>query len=175
MNKIIFFDRDGVINQHFMREGIPVQPDKVEDFKLVPGISELCHDLKTRGFTLLVATNQPDLARGLTTRELMNEFHNIILKQLPITEIFICPHDNHHKCECRKPGPGMLLQGLAKYGGDAKQAVMIGDRWRDIEAATNAGMRSVFVDYNYQESKSVNATWMVKNVKEIASLVHLFG
>ncbi len=69
MKRAVFLDRDGVINRPVVRDGKPYPPVRVEEFELLPGVADACVRLKTAGFLLVVATNQPDVGRGTLARE----------------------------------------------------------------------------------------------------------
>ena len=73
--------------------------------------------------------------------------------KLKLDDIFVCYHDDQDNCECRKPKPGMLLEACKKWNVDIKESYMVGDRWRDVEAGSNAGCKTIFINYNYKERK----------------------
>jgi D-glycero-D-manno-heptose 1,7-bisphosphate phosphatase len=77
--------------------------------------------------------------------------NSAILDVLPLQHIFVCYHDAPDDCECRKPRPGLLLEAAARYGSDLPGSVMVGDRWKDIEAGQNAGCATVLIDCGYAE------------------------
>jgi D-glycero-D-manno-heptose 1,7-bisphosphate phosphatase len=151
MNKAVFLDRDGVLNLALVREGKPYSPSNLNELQLAPGAATALKELKALGFKLLVVTNQPEVARGNITRASVEEIHRAIAEELPVDEIFVCYHQDGDGCECRKPKPGMLLEGAQKYNVDPKESFMVGDRWRDIEAGQNAGCRTIFVDAGYED------------------------
>ncbi len=115
MNKAVFLDRDGVLNLALVRDGKPYSPANVSEVELPPGAAKALDELKALGFKLLVVTNQPDVARGITTRAIVEEIHAKLAAELPVDEIFVCYHKDGDGCECRKPKPGMLLEGARKY------------------------------------------------------------
>ena len=69
--------------------------------------------LRAAGFLLIVVTNQPDVARGTTTREAVEEINAALGAALPIDEFRTCFHDSGFECDCRKPKPGALLAAAA--------------------------------------------------------------
>lgn len=151
MNKAVFLDRDGVLNLALVRDGKPYSPANLSELQLAPGAAQALQELKALGFKLLVVTNQPEVARGNITRASVEEIHRAIAAELPIDEMFVCYHQDGDGCDCRKPKPGMLLEGARKYHVDTRESFMVGDRWRDIEAGQNAGCRTVFVDAGYED------------------------
>lgn len=153
--RAVFLDRDGIINKSVIKNGKPYPPDSLETLEWTPDIQKNCQNLVDAGFALFVATNQPDVATKKTPIETVNAIHNKIISFLPIKEIFVCYHTDVDHCECRKPKPGMLLDAAKKWGISLSESIMIGDRWRDIEAGKNAGCRSIFVDYGYDEKLTI--------------------
>jgi D-glycero-D-manno-heptose 1,7-bisphosphate phosphatase len=100
---------------------------------------------------LIVVTNQPDVARGAQTLEAVEAIHRRLRRELPLDDFFTCPHDDRDRCACRKPLPGLILEGAARHGADPARSFMIGDRWRDIDAGHAAGCRTVWIDRGYRE------------------------
>ena len=148
----VFLDRDGVINRAVVRDGRPYPPARLEDVEILSGAISSIQRLAERGYVLIGITNQPDVARGTQSREVVESINAMILSRLPLREIFVCYHDNNDNCDCRKPKPGLILQAAEKYGLDLSQSWMVGDRWKDIAAGRAAGLKTIFVDYHYAET-----------------------
>ncbi len=145
----VFLDRDGVLNRAVVRDGKPYPPASAEETELLPGVEEAVARLKAAGYALIVVTNQPDVGRGLQTRAAVEAIHARLAARLPVDEFRVCYHDDADACECRKPAPGLIRQAPLY---DLARSVIVGDRWRDIEAGRRAGLRaSVLVDYGYRE------------------------
>jgi D-glycero-D-manno-heptose 1,7-bisphosphate phosphatase len=143
----VFLDRDGVINRSIVRNGRPYPPQRLEDLEILPGVQEALERLKVAGFATVVVTNQPDVARGRQTREVVEAMHSHLAELLSLDEFRVCYHDDQDGCPCRKPKPGLLMQ-TPIY--DLARSVMVGDRWRDVEAGRRAGCRAaVLIDYDY--------------------------
>src|SRR5262245_40225712 len=146
----VFLDRDGVLNRTKSRNATPIPPASIAELEILPGVPEALERLKAAGYALVVVTNQPDVARGVTTIEVVNQLHDFLGERLPIDEFRVCVHDDHDRCECRKPRPGLLL-APPRY--NISQSVMVGDRWRDIDAGRAAGCRAtILIDYGYDEA-----------------------
>ncbi|HEX5096007.1 MAG TPA: HAD-IIIA family hydrolase [Acidimicrobiia bacterium] len=146
-----FLDRDGVLNVAPVVDGVP-RPASPGDVQLLDGVEDACAALVRAGLVLVVVTNQPDVARGTTTRAEVDEIHHWLAARLPITEFRVCTHDDGDGCDCRKPAPGLLQHAAADLDLDLARSVMVGDRWRDVEAGRAAGVRTVFVDHGYAEA-----------------------
>lgn len=146
----VFLDRDGVLNASVVRDGKPYAPATVEELTIIEGTKEALTRLKEAGFLLLVATNQPDVARGKQKQEEVEKMNEAMRAALPLDDFFVCYHDGD-ACDCRKPKPGLIYQGQKKYDADLSRSFMVGDRWRDIDAGHAAGLRSILIDYGYDE------------------------
>jgi D-glycero-D-manno-heptose 1,7-bisphosphate phosphatase len=144
MSPAIFLDRDGVLNRVVVRDGKPYPPASADAVDVAPDVAPALARLKAAGFRLVVVTNQPDVATGVQTRAGVEAINATLAARLPIDEFRVCYHQDSDACECRKPKPGLLLRPPMH---DLARSVMVGDRWRDIEAGRRAGVRAtVLVD-----------------------------
>jgi len=127
----VFLDRDGVLNRSIVRRGRPYPPASVEEMEILPDVPDALDRLKAAGYRLVVVTNQPDVARGHQQREVVDAINAALLAQLPLDEVRVCYHDDRDDCACRKPRARLLLQEPLA---DLEQSIIVGVRWRDIEA-----------------------------------------
>jgi D-glycero-D-manno-heptose 1,7-bisphosphate phosphatase len=164
--KAVFLDRDGVLNETFVRNGVPRPPATLAELAILPGVVEACASLRAAGFQLLVVTNQPDIARGTQTAETVQLLNAEVRRQTGVDEIFVCPHDDRDGCDCRKPRPGLLRAAARSYAIDLAASVMVGDRDRDIGAGRAAGCRTVFVSRGYGRSPAPPADLTVASLFE---------
>lgn len=168
VNKAIFLDRDGVLNAAVVRDGKPYPPASLAELVIPDDVLAALQDFQSQGFLLIGVTNQPDVARGTTSRATVEEINAELLRVLPLLEIRVCYHDDHHGCDCRKPLPGLLLTAAREHEIDLRQSIMIGDRWKDIEAGQRAGCRTVWLKQDYQEKSPEKAPdLIVKTMSEI--------
>ncbi len=151
VKRAAFLDRDGVLTRALVRDGKAYAPVTPNEMEIDPDAPEALARLKAAGFLLLVVTNQPDVARGVTRREDVEQMSGILLTSLPLDAVFVCYHDDRDACDCRKPRPGMLLQAAADYDIDLAGSFMIGDRWRDVDAGAAGGCGTVWIDRGYNE------------------------
>jgi D-glycero-D-manno-heptose 1,7-bisphosphate phosphatase len=150
--KAVFLDRDGVLNDAVVRDGKPYPPDSLATLRISKEVPKALHALKQADFLLICVTNQPDVARGKTLCTIVETINTHLLSSLPLDNIYVCYHDDIDMCDCRKPLPGLLMRAASQYGIDLCRSFMIGDRWKDIEAGKNAGCKTVWLNYNYQEA-----------------------
>ena len=144
--KLIILDRDGVINQD--SDAFIKSPD---EFIPIPGSLEAIARLNQAGYTIVVATNQSGIARGMYDESMLEKMHDKLHGLLEpiggkIERIYFCPHGPTDDCDCRKPKPGMLRQILKDYPvTDAGDVIAIGDSLRDLQAAQQVGVKSIAV------------------------------
>ena len=107
--------------------------------------------LKKENLFLIVVTNQPDVKDGKQKKEIVDNFHNFLLDNLPLDGIEVCFDRNS---SCYKPKPGLLLNAAQKYNIDCRKSYMVGDRWVDIEAGKEAGCKIFFIDFCWLKEKT---------------------
>jgi len=163
--KAIFFDRDGVINEIVWRKNLPASPRTMQEWKLNKELAKIMLALKEKGYKIFAVTNQPDVARNLMDKEVLQAMHQDMCDHLPLDEVMACTHDNKDNCECRKPKPGMLLMLAKKWQIDLRQSFMVGDSWKDIDAGKAAGCKTILVDAIYNQK--VSADYRIKNLNEL--------
>lgn len=145
-DRAVFLDRDGVIN---VDHGYT---HRIEDFQFIAGSTEAMALLQSAGWRLVVVTNQSGIARGLFSSEDYERFTAHLRAQLQargvhLDAVFHCPHvpdaavaAYRQACDCRKPGPGMLLRAARELALDLAGSVIVGDRLSDVQAGRAAGV-----------------------------------
>jgi D-glycero-D-manno-heptose 1,7-bisphosphate phosphatase len=171
VRRAVFLDRDGVINANLERDGRPVAPTMLTEFRLLPGVEDAVRRLKEHGYLVIVITNQPDVANRLTERATVEAMHDIVRTRLLIDDIKICFHNDAAGCDCRKPKPGLILAAAAEYGIDLARSYMVGDRWRDVAAGRAAGCFTIFIDYSYAQDGPNFPDVVVKSLPEAAAII----
>lgn len=171
MRAAVFLDRDGVLNETVLRNGVPHPPASVEELAILPGVEEACGALRDAGLALICVTNQPDVSRGTQPREAVDRINAVVLARLHLDAICVCWHDDGDACACRKPRPGLLLASAERMNVDLRRSVMVGDRWRDVAAGKAAGCRTVFVDRGYAETRAEAPDLVVRNLADAVSWI----
>lgn len=139
LKKVVFLDRDGVINQD--------SPDYIKswaEFEFLPRSLEAIKQLTLNGFATIIITNQSVINRNMVSKKGLDYIHRMMKKAVlsrggEIKDIFFCPHTPEDECECRKPNPGLIHKAQQAYRIDLEAATMVGDSAKDIECALNAG------------------------------------
>jgi len=143
MNRAIFLDRDGTINEDV---GYFCTPDKL---KFIPGAIEAIKMLQN-DFLIFIVTNQSGIGMNtFTEKEFLqfNDFFEALLKHegIIVTKVYYCPHTKKEGCICHKPKPYFLRQAEREHGIDLKNSYVIGDHPHDIEMAHEVGAGSVYL------------------------------
>jgi D-glycero-D-manno-heptose 1,7-bisphosphate phosphatase len=173
MNKAVFLDRDGVINNVIFRNGNnlkPIAPWSMKEFRLIPGIEKPLLDLSKSGFKLFIVTNQPDIGNGVISQAFVEMVNENILSNLPIDEIKICPHVDLNGCDCRKPKSGMITSLAKKWDIDCKESFMIGDTWKDIESGKKTCATTILLEKHY--NTNVEADYTASNLSQAVEIIN---
>jgi D,D-heptose 1,7-bisphosphate phosphatase len=152
---VVFLDRDGTINEEVG------YLDSLDKFKIIPCAYEAIRLINESGMKAVVISNQAGVARGFFTEDFVKITHEHLQAALRqkgayIDNFYYCPHhptdgiDPYRKdCNCRKPAPGMLLQAAHDLDIDLTRSYLVGDRFRDMEAANKVGVKGVLVKTGY--------------------------
>ena len=143
--RIIFLDRDGVINREL--DGYVTE---WSEFEFLPDALESLKLLKENGWSVIVITNQSAIGRGYAAKEVIEEIMAKMISEVQaaggdILDVFYCPHTPEDGCVCRKPKPDLFNQAAEKYGIDLSDKWYIGDKLSDVEAAKSASMKAILI------------------------------
>lgn len=137
--KIVFLDRDGVIN-----EDSPNYIKNWSEFKFLPGSLDAIKSLSQNGFKIIIISNQSIVNRKMVSRQALDGIFSRMTSAVEsaggkISDIYYCPHVPEEKCTCRKPLPGLIQKAQRAHHIELSSAVMVGDSAKDIECAKQAG------------------------------------
>ncbi len=167
--KAIFFDRDGVLNHLVKRDDSFYSPQKITEFAIVDDARRVIKLVHEMGYLVIVISNQPDISRGKLDQSELDKMTDVLFEKLNIDDVFYCTHDDNNDIGCRKPAAGLFFAAQNKYNIDFNKSFMIGDTWKDVEAAKNAGITMVLLDKNYnQDLKDIIR---VKDLPAIITLI----
>jgi D-glycero-D-manno-heptose 1,7-bisphosphate phosphatase len=155
--RAVFLDRDGVLNEPMVRDGRAYAPVTLADLRLVDGAGDQVGRLCRAGLVPIVFTNQPEVARGLLPLEVLAQMNGRLRAEVPVVDIFVCPHDAAEGCGCHKPKAGMLHAAAEKWNLDLGKSYVVGDRWRDIDAGRAAGCYTILIERPYSQCTNADA------------------
>ncbi len=150
MRKVLFLDRDGVINSDVGHYYIY----KKKDFVLNDGVVEAMLLAIKNGFEIIVITNQGGIAKGEYSKTEVQKVHDYLIeilkeKGISILDIYYCPHHNKiEKCICRKPSGLMIEKAISRYNVNKELSFLIGDNNKDVEAGNDAGIKGYLISSN---------------------------
>jgi D-glycero-D-manno-heptose 1,7-bisphosphate phosphatase len=176
MDKVIFLDRDGTINESSPKGGYIISLDT---FKFIPGALAAIRDFCAMGYKVVVVTNQRSVHLGIMTEGLLDKTHKMMREEAAraggeIAGIYFCPHD-FDACDCRKPKTGMFDMAEKELALDIDKAAsfMIGDSPNDVRAGQNFGLKTIFIknkSYN-QRGLEREADFTANDLSEAVDIV----
>jgi len=191
MDRGVFLDRDGVINElvYYAEHGVIDSPFTTKQFRLIPGVCEAINEFHELGFKVVIVSNQPGMAKGYLTQEtfarLRKKMSGDLAKEgASFDREYYCFHHPEAKvkrlkvnCECRKPRPGLLLQAAKDLDVDLSQSWMIGDGLTDVQAGKSAGCRTILLGKmkcelcHLMDEQDAHPDFIAPNLLEAANLV----
>ncbi len=166
--RVIFLDRDGVINQY------PGDADYVkswDEFRFLANAKSALKDLKAAGFLIFVISNQAGVSKGIYSKECLDRITENMLKELELEGIRLdgvhyCIHRDEDHCSCRKPKTGLLDQVISELQGkgiplEPKNSFFIGDAIRDMETGRKAGLKTILV-FSGKEKPENKKSWSIQ-------------
>lgn len=161
---VIFFDRDGTINNK-MKDGEYVTC--WDEFKFLEDVFFVLRTIKQRGYIIILVTNQRCIAKKIISINTLNQIHKKMQLELDkhncsFDKIFYCPHEICENCNCRKPNSGMLSNTEKYYNIDRSSSYIVGDTKNDILAGLNYGITTIKIGdtcslahYNVQKLRDI--------------------
>jgi D-glycero-D-manno-heptose 1,7-bisphosphate phosphatase len=169
LSPAVFIDRDGTIMEDCDYCSHP------KDVRIFPGVAEALRRLKSRGFKLIIITNQSGIGRGLFTLDQYHAVEAEVLRQLGdglVDATYYCPDAPGQHSNCRKPAPGMVVKATRDHPLDLSRSFFIGDKEIDVECAHNAGVRAIRVRTGIQRDVTgSNADWVADDVRAAAQII----
>ena len=157
--RAVFLDRDGTIIEEV---GYLDRPERVE---LFPWTIDAVRVLNRAGVAVVLVSNQSGVARGFFTEDIVDAVHQRMADLLAeggarIDAYYYCPHHPDgkvppfaQKCDCRKPGRGLVDRAEQEFGIEPARSFVVGDRWLDVALGRAVGAQSVLVRTGYGASQ----------------------
>jgi D-glycero-D-manno-heptose 1,7-bisphosphate phosphatase len=188
MNKAVFLDRDGVINEMVFdklnNEFVP--PFIKQDLKIYEGVIDSLKQLSENEYKLFLVSNQPDYAKGKTglenLKEVQDELHRILtLNEIVFSGYYYCRHhpdgvipEYSMQCDCRKPGNYFVKKAITEFDIDVQNSWFVGDRDKDVICGINSGLRTIRIQSGYYEyNDDTDAEFVVENLNQATNIILL--
>jgi D-glycero-D-manno-heptose 1,7-bisphosphate phosphatase len=169
LSSAVFVDRDGTIMEDTDYCSDP------KDVRILPGVLDALRRLKSRGFKIIIITNQSGIGRGLFTLDQYLAVESEVLRQLGdglVDATYYCPDAPGQPSNCRKPAPGMVVQATREHEIDLSRSFLIGDKEIDVECAHNAGVRAIRVRTEIQRDMTgSSADWVADDVPAAVRII----
>jgi len=170
--KILFLDRDGVINREIN------YLHKISDFEFIEGVFESLKYIQNLGYKLIIVSNQSGIGRGMYDLKDFETLNNWMVKEfekynIKILDVYICPHSPDENCSCRKPKDGLFRIAFSEYKVEKKSSWMIGDSERDIVAARKAGIENTILvrsGHKIEENRTA-ASYVIDSISSIRNVI----
>ncbi len=141
----VFIDRDGVLNEWLRGEDVTC----VSELIVKPNIGKPLRRIKDAGWWIVVVTNQSAIAKGKLSYKDLEKIHHALIAEIAhqggAVDLILFSPDSVDS-STRKPNTGMIKQACEQLPIDLKKSVVVGDSWRDMELAKNAGLRFLGID-----------------------------
>jgi D-glycero-D-manno-heptose 1,7-bisphosphate phosphatase len=180
MQKVIFLDRDGVINKY---PGHFKYVTSLKEFRFINGSKKAISRLSKAGYRLFVISNQAGVSKGLYSQETLDKMTAKMLEDIGregggIEGVFYCTHTEEENCSCRKPKTGLLEKALKSVKGkvDIKESFFVGDSIRDVKTGKGVGCKTILV-LSGRESLENKPDWdvypdfVVKNLSKVVEII----
>ena len=169
LSPAVFIDRDGTVMQDADYCSDPQQ------VKIFPRVAEALRRLKSKGFKLIIITNQSGIGRGFFTVEQYRAVEAEVLRQLGdglIDATYFCPDVPGQHSSCRKPAPGMIVEATREHRIDLARSFLIGDKEIDAECGRNVGVRTLRVRTGFdRETAGSMADWVAEDLPAAAEII----
>ena len=169
LSPAVFIDRDGTIMQDADYCSDPQQ------VKIFPRVAEALRRLKSKGFKVIIITNQSGIGRGFFTVEQYRAVEAEVLRQLGdglIDATYFCPDVPGQHSSCRKPAPGMIVEATREHQIDLARSFLIGDKEIDAECGRNVGVRTIRVRTGFdRETAGSMADWVAEDLPAAVEII----
>ncbi len=191
MEKAVFIDRDGVINEliYHREQGIIDSPFTVSQLRIIDGVPEAIQIIHQAGYKAIIVSNQPGIAKKHMSMKTFEAIRRRLIDELDKANSFIdaefyCLHhpqailtDLKEICDCRKPEPGLIKKAANELDIDLKSSWMVGDGITDIQSGKSAGCRTILIGKgkcelcHRMEQENVKPDFICGNLLQSAFLI----
>ena len=146
MKRLVFIDRDGVINVDPIGDYIKTW----EEFRFETGVFEALKEMSDHGIDIILISNQAGVGDGFFSEIALWDIHHRMMEEFEKRDIrilssYYCLHGKNAGCRCRKPEIGLFQKAVQGLAYDPKTTFFIGDKATDVEAGKRFGIKTIFV------------------------------
>ncbi len=129
---------------------------------------EVLKEIKSKGFRLILITNQPDIERKIISQSFVDELHRFYQERYGLDALYVCPFSSNEHPD-KKPNPGLLLRAQKDHSIDFQQSFFVGDTERDMLAAERCDLTFILYDRDY--NKSLQARTRINRLTQLATII----
>jgi D-glycero-D-manno-heptose 1,7-bisphosphate phosphatase len=172
LNKALFLDRDGVINEYIPND----YTKKLSELYLFNYVFKVLKYFKREGFKLIVITNQAGINKGIINYKDFVLICKYLMYYLDLDAIYFCPHKDEDNCQCRKPKNLLLKKAIQRFNIDPNLSYFIGDSYRDLLIAKSLNIKFVLVLSGQTKLNDINnweykPDYIIKNLKYLSKII----
>ena len=170
----IFFDRDGTLVETRFFSGKPRAENNIKHVKFINDSIETVNAASGLGYRCFLVTNQPDVFDGVASKKAVELVNDFVLKKAQLLDIACCYERASSKTnpdDCMKPNPKMIVDLAIKWDLDLSRSWVIGDQWKDVEAGSRAGCKTILIERFYSQTTRCDPTFVVQNIGEVIEVL----
>ncbi len=171
INKAIFFDRDGTINDDVG------YLNNLEEINIDENALKGLERISKLDYLNIVVTNQSGVEKGYLNLEMLNDINNKIkdiIKQNNgrIDHVYFDTSTAEKPSNFRKPKNGMVLKAVEEHNLSLKDSWVIGDRDTDIELGKMCNMKSILIsNERYKYKSKIKPDFIVNDLVEAYEII----
>ena len=167
----LFLDRDGGLNDAVIRDCEISSPRHIGEFRMVEDIEALADPAIRAAWNLVVLTNQPDLSRGVIDLPFLDEIHGRLRGKIPLSAVYVCPHQGSDHCSCRKPACGLVERFRKEHPRAVNKQLLVGDRSSDKLCAEAAGIPFCLRLRDYNRELASGSGYVLDSLWDLKALL----
>ena len=167
----LFLDRDGVLIHPVLRGDHVGSARQEKDIRMCNDFEGLNLPDIVKNWNLVIITNQPDVSYGHIDMVFVERIGDLISTLIPINVMYVCPHEDKDKCECRKPNAGMIKQYHNDYPEIIGKEFLVGDTDKDYGCAENAGIPFILRKRSYNTDLVPFADYYINTLRGLGDIL----
>ncbi len=164
--KVVFLDRDGVINKY---PGDFLYVTALSEFSILPRVQQALKKLTHAGYKIFIVSNQAGVSKCVYPQETLdlithNMLGNFKKHGIVVSGVYYCTHRPEDNCVCRKPKTGLVDMAISKLKDEGldpelQKSYFVGDTIRDIDTGRAAGLKTILVFSGKEKPENKNS-WL---------------
>lgn len=167
LRKIIFLDRDGVVNKYYPNDYIK----SIEEFSILDSFLNFWEKHREK-YDFIIITNQAGINKGIVKYKFFINISKYLIDRFNLKAVYFCPHKEEENCPCRKPKNLLLKKAIQRFQADVENSYFIGDSYTDMLCAHSMNIKFILVLTGKTKIEETQ-TWDQKPFKIVENLSQL--